>query len=144
MPEKTKETPAQTAKQSPLPSTAALAFLGDAVHTLHVRTLLVSRGITKSGALNDAARPLVSAEGQAAQARRVLPHLTEEEADVYRRAFNSGHLNRPKHASGADYRAATGLEAVLGMLTYYEQNARVCELLAIALSEQEKENDSED
>jgi ribonuclease-3 family protein len=128
-----------------LPSSQALAFLGDAVHSLYVRRLLVSRGLAKSGALNDAARPLVSAEGQARQAARVLPHLTEYETDVYRRAFNSGHLNRPKHASGADYRAATGWEAVLGMLTYTEQNDRADALLALALTEEEeKTNDSED
>ena len=130
--------------QKELPTSAALAFLGDAVHTLYVRRLLVAQGLAKSGALNDAARPLVSAEGQAAQAARVLPQLTEHEHDVYRRAFNSGHLNRPKHASGADYRAATGWEAVLGMLTYTEQHDRAEALLALALAEEEKTNDSED
>ena len=127
-----------------LPSSQALAFLGDAVHTLYVRRLLVTRGLSKSGSLNDAARPLVSAEGQACQAARVLPHLTELESDVYRRAFNSGHLNRPKHAKGADYRAATGWEAVLGMLTYTEQHDRAEALLAIALTQEETTNDSED
>ena len=130
--------------QKELPTSAALAFLGDAVHTLYVRRLLVSRGIAKSGPLNDAARPLVSAEGQATQAARILPHLTEEEGDVYRRAFNSGHLNRPKHAKGAEYRAATGWEAVLGMLTYTSQHSRAEALLALALTEEEKTNDSED
>ena len=130
--------------QKELPTSAALAFLGDAVHTLYVRRLLVSRGIAKSGPLNDSARPLVSAEGQAAQAARILPHLTEEEGDVYRRAFNSGHLNRPKHAKGAEYRAATGWEAVLGMLTYTNQHSRAEALLALALTEEEKTNDSED
>ena len=127
-----------------LPTSAALAFLGDAVHSLYVRRMLVARGIAKSGALNDAARPLVSAEGQAKQAARVLSHLTEYEADVYRRAFNTGHLNRPKHASGVDYRAATGWEAVLGMLTYTAQNDRAEALLALALTEEENTNDSED
>ena len=122
-------------KASELPSVAALAFLGDAVHALAVRRVLVARGLCRSGELNDAARSYVSAEGQALQAARVLPVLAERERDVYRRAYNSGHLNRPKHASGAAYRAATGWEAVLGMLSYEGKEARIAELMALALSD---------
>lgn len=135
-----------TYKASELPSAVALAFLGDAAHSLYIRQMLVARGIAKSGELNDAARPYVSAEGQAEQAKRLLPHLTEEERDLYRRAHNSGHLNRPKHASGADYRAATGLEAVLGMLTYTGANERLSTLMKIATEEidtGENTNDTE-
>ena len=135
-----------TYKASELPSAVALAFLGDAAHSLYIRQMLVARGIAKSGELNDAARPYVSAEGQAEQAKRLLPHLTEEERDLYRRAHNSGHLNRPKHASGADYRAATGLEAVLGMLTYTGANERLSMLMKIATEEidtGENTNDTE-
>ena len=122
-----------TVKASELPSAAALSFLGDAVHSLFIRRMLVAGGTSKSGSLNEAARGYVSAEAQAVQAKAVLPHLTEEEADVYRRAFNSGHLNRPKHASGADYRAATGLEAVLGMHAHLGNEGRIEELMKIAL-----------
>lgn len=135
-----------TYKASELPSAVALAFLGDAAHSLYIRQMLVARGIAKSGELNDAARPYVSAEGQAEQAKRLLPHLTEEERDLYRRAHNSGHLNRPKHASGADYRAATGLEAVIGMLTYTGANERLSMLMKIATEEidtGENTNDTE-
>ena len=128
-------------KASELPSVAALSFLGDAVHGLYVRRMLVARGLCRAGELNDAARALVAAEGQAAQAARVLPHLSERERDVYRRAYNSGHLNRPRHASGADYRAATGLEAVLGMLSYEEKDDRIAILMAIAV--QADNNDQE-
>jgi ribonuclease-3 family protein len=95
--------------------------------------MLVARGIAKSGELNDAARDYVTAEAQARQAKKILPHLTEMECDVYRRAHNSGHLNRPKHASGADYRAATGLEAVLGMHAHMGNDARIEELMKIAI-----------
>jgi ribonuclease-3 family protein len=135
-----------TYKASELPSAVALAFLGDAAHSLYIRRMLVARGIAKSGELNDAARPYVSAEGQAEQAKRLLPLFTEEERDLYRRAHNSGHLNRPKHASGADYRAATGLEAVLGMLTYTGANERLSMLMKIATEEidtGENTNDTE-
>ena len=138
-----------TVKASELPSVAALSFLGDAVHSLYVRRMLVAGGTSKSGSLNEAARRYVSAEAQAVQARAVAELLTEEERDVYRRAFNSGHLNRPKHASGADYRAATGLEAVLGMHAHLGNTTRIEELMKIAIAAesgdgQEIDNDPED
>ena len=138
-----------TVKASELPSAAALSFLGDAVHSLYIRKMLVAGGTSKSGRLNEEARRYVSAEAQAVQAKAILPHLSEAEADVYRRAFNSGHLNRPKHASGADYRAATGLEAVLGMHAHLGDTARIEELMKIALADesgkgQEIDNDPED
>ncbi len=126
-----------------LPSAAALSFLGDAVHTLAVRRRLVLLGFSHAGKLNEEARRLVSAEAQAEQARRLLPRLREAEADVYRRAFNSCHLNRPRHASGADYRAATGLEAVFGMLEYTGQRERLDELIACAIGEEGESHDTE-
>ena len=61
--------------------------------------------------------------------------LTEEEAAVFRRAFNSGHLQRPKHASGAEYRTATGFEAVLGLLYHTAQTERLHYLLEMAHGE---------
>lgn len=108
-----------------LPTTAALAYLGDARHALFVRRMLVERGICKSGELNEAALSYVTAEAQAAMMRRIEPLLFDDERDVYRRAVNSGHLNRPKHASAADYRAATGFEAVIGMLEWIGDTERL-------------------
>ena len=115
-----------------LPSTQALAYLGDARHALYVRRLLVERGITKSGELNAEALKYVTAEAQAEMMRKIMPFLAEDEHDVYRRASNSGHLNRPKHASAADYRAATGFEAVIGMLEWIGDGERLDELLFLA------------
>ncbi len=118
-----------------LPSVMALAFLGDARHSLYIRRMLVSRGISKSADLNAEAQKYVTAEAQADAVRRILPYLAEDEREVFRRAQNNGHLNKPKHASGADYRAATGLEAVLGMLTYLGDEERADELISLSLSE---------
>ena len=132
-----------------LPSTQALAYLGDARHALYVRRLLVERGITKSGELNAEALKYVTAEAQANMMRRILPLLAEDEHDVYRRASNSGHLNRPKHASAADYRAATGFEAVVGMLEWIGDSERLTMLLDTAYKNDNNntgdiKNDSED
>ena len=115
-----------------LPTTAALAYLGDARHALFVRRMLVERGICKSGELNEAALSYVTAEKQAQMMRKIEHLLLEDELDVYKRASNSGHLNRPKRASAADYRAATGFEAVIGMLEWIHDEERLEMLLKTA------------
>ncbi len=117
---------------TPLPSSAALAFLGDAVHTLYVRERLVKQGTSHAGDLNRMAQEFVTAQRQEMAWSLIEPHLTEEERDVFRRAFNSSHLNRPRHVSGKTYRTATGFEAVLGMLSYLGNTDRLHALLAIA------------
>ena len=119
-----------------LPTTAALAYLGDARHALYVRRMLVKKGICKSGELNEASLAYVTAEAQAQMMRKIEHLLLDDERDVYKRASNSGHLNRPKHASAADYRAATGFEAVIGMLEWIGDTERL-EMLLNAAHEKE-------
>ena len=119
-----------------LPTTSALAYLGDARHALYVRRMLVDRGICKSGELNEAALAYVTAEAQAKMMRKIEHLLLEDERDLYKRAANSGHLNRPKHASAADYRAATGFEAVIGMLEWIGDSERLTMLLDEAHKEE--------
>lgn len=119
-----------------LPTTAALAYLGDARHAIFVRRMLVERGICKSGELNEASLAYVTAEAQAKMMRKIEHLLIEDELDVYRRAANSGHLNKPRHASAADYRAATGFEAVIGMLEWIGDQERLEILLRAAHSEE--------
>lgn len=130
-----------------LPSVMALAYLGDARHSLYIRRMLVEKGMSKSGDLNEAALRYVTAESQAEVMRGILDMLLPDEHDVYKRAANSGHLNRPRHSSAADYRAATGFEAVIGMLYYIGDEERIEELLSYAYGKteaKENENDTED
>jgi ribonuclease-3 family protein len=122
-----------------LPSVMALAYLGDARHSLYVRRILVGKGISKSGELNERSLDFVTAKSQAEALRKIEHLLLEDELEVYKRAANSGHLNRPKNASAADYRAATGFEAVIGMLHWIGDEERIEELLSIAY-EQNAEN----
>ncbi len=133
---------------SSLPSVMALAYLGDSRHSLYIRRMLVKRGLSKSGELNEAALGYVTAQAQAAVMRKILDRLLPDECEVYKRASNSGHLNRPRHTSMADYRAATGFEAVIGMLCYIGDEERIEELLAYAYNDEstiikEQENDTE-
>ena len=122
-----------------LPAVMALSYLGDARHSLYVRRMLVERGISKSGELNALSLEYVTAEAQAAMMRRIEPLLLEDELDVYRRAANSGHLNKPRRASAADYRAATGFEAVIGMLEWIGDDERLEMLLSAAHDKTEKD-----
>ena len=126
-----------------LPSVAALSYLGDARHALYVRRMLVDRGLTKSADLNREALKYVTAESQARMYEKIADLFTEAEGDVFRRASNSTHLNKPKHASGRDYRFATGFEAVIGMLEWLGESERL-EFLLNKSHEEDSENDTED
>lgn len=119
-----------------LPSTQALAYLGDAEHSLYVRRKLVASGISKSGELNRESLKYVTAECQARMYLKIEHLLLDDEREVFRRASNSGHLNKPKHASGKDYRYATGFEAVLGMLSWIGDSERLAMLLDLAHNEE--------
>lgn len=125
-----------------LPPPLALAYLGDARHALYVRRMLVDRGLTKPAALNEQALSFVTARAQARMFEKIEPMLCEDERDMFRRAFNSTHLNKPKSASGKDYRTATGFEAVIGMLEWLGDEERLSELLNTAHGG--NENDKED
>ena len=127
-----------------LPSTQSLSYIGDARHSLFIRTMLVRGGLCKSGELNEQSLKYVTAEAQAKAFARIESMLEEDERDVFRRAYNSTHLNKPKRASGKNYRTATGFEAVIGMLSYIGDEERIEELLTAAhQSEGDQENDTE-
>ena len=131
-----------------LPSVAALSYLGDCRHSLHVRRMLIERGLTKSSDLNREALGYVTAEAQAKAYERIADMLLPDELAVFKRAQNSTHLNKPKHASGKDYRTATGFEAVIGMLEWIGDTERLEMLLFEAHKNDnkntgDKENDSE-
>lgn len=113
-----------------------LAYIGDTVFDLYVRTKLVlTTGLTAHG-LHMAAAKRVCAGAQAASFRLIEDKLTEEELAVYRRGRN-GHMGTiPKNAAIADYRSATGLEAVIGWLYLKGSDARLTELMEIILAQE--------
>lgn len=113
-------------------STAALAYLGDCVLELRVRQYLVRQGFSSSAVLNQKALAYVRATAQANAMKRLLPILSEEEAAIFRRGRNIGHTNTPKSATVAEYRAATGMEALFGWLHLANRTERLDELFAAA------------
>ncbi len=109
-------------------STASLAYLGDSVIEICVRERLVRSGISSSCALNKRALDFVRAAAQAEAVKRILPLLTDEENAVYHRGRNIGHTNTPKSATVAEYRMATGFEALFGYLHLAGKRERITQL----------------
>ena len=116
-------------------SSAALAYLGDCVIELLVREHLVMCGLSSSARLNKKALDFVRAPMQAEAMKQILSSLTEEECAVFHRGRNIGHTNTPKSATVAEYRAATGMEALFGYLHLAGREDRARELFAIAYAE---------
>lgn len=113
-------------------STAALAYLGDSVIEICVRRRLVKEGYSTSSRLNKLALDYVRATAQAEAMKRIAPLLTEEEDAVFHRGRNIGHTNTPKSATVAEYRAATGMEALFGYLYLAGRQQRIDELFDAA------------
>ncbi len=123
-----------------------LAYLGDTIFDLYVRTYLAETQYLKVHALHLAAAKRVCAKGQAQAYRCIAEKLTEEEQAAFRRGRNAHSGTVPKHADVRDYRVATGLEALLGHLYLKGEDARIGELMRCILEQFEasgKETDHE-
>ena len=117
-----------------------LAYLGDTVYDLYVRTTLAETLRLPMRALHLEAAKHVCATGQANAYRRIADELTESEQAAFRRGRNAHSGTVPKHADVRDYRVATGFEALLGYLYLRGEDERIGELMRLALTiEPEKE-----
>ena len=117
-------------------SSLGLAHLGDGVFEVMVRSWLILRGKARARDLHRATVRYVAAPAQAAAVERLLPLLTPEEADVYRRGRNTAPHSVPKAASRAQYQAATGLEALFGWLYLQGRTERLNELFEVIMAEE--------
>ena len=111
-------------------SSIALAHVGDAVYEVLVRTWLCTHGKATGKGLHRATVSLVCAAKQAELSELVLPLLTEEETDVFRRGRNANVHTIPHSADRATYQKATALEALVGWLYLKGEKARINELFA--------------
>ena len=114
-------------------SNLGLAHLGDGVYELMVRSWLVLHGKATSRGLHKATVRYVAAPAQALLVQKILPVLTEEEADVFRRGRNTSPHTVPKAASREEYQAATGLEALFGYLYLQGKTDRLNELFTLMM-----------
>ena len=114
-------------------STLGLAHLGDGGFEVMVRSWLILHGRAKVKDLHRATVQYVSAPAQARRLEKILPLLSEEEHDVFRRGRNTAPHSVPKAASRGEYQAATGLEALFGWLYLQGRTDRLNELFEIMM-----------
>ena len=118
-------------------SPLTLAYIGDAIFELVVRTVLVERKNTRAEKLHKAATKIVKAETQALMIEAIKEELTEEELAVYKRGRNAKAVTRAKNATMSEYRRATGFEALMGYLYLKGDIERMIELIHLAVEKAE-------
>ena len=110
-------------------SPLTLAYIGDAIFDVVIRSILVNKGNTAVNKLHKRASDIVKAPTQASFVKALMDEFTEEEADYYRRGRNSKPHTKAKNATVIDYLDATGFEAVMGFLYLTGNMERICELV---------------
>ena len=110
-------------------SPLTLAYIGDGVYELVIRTILVKKGNCPVNRIHRKASSLVKASAQSAIMEKIEGHLTQEEHDIYRRGRNAHSPTMAKHDTMADYRRATGFEALMGYLYLKEEYTRILTLI---------------
>ena len=116
-------------------SNLGLAHIGDGVYELMCRSYLCCKGDKTVKNLHKDSVAMVKAPTQAKFAERLLPHLTEQEHDWFRRGKNAHSHAAPKSATPQEYAKATGLETLFGALYLSGQKDRLNELFAIMVKE---------
>ena len=118
-------TPRQARQLSPV----TLAFVGDAVYSLYVRSKVVTSCDHKPNDLQKITSAEVSAKGQSTLLLKIEERFTQEESEIFHRGRNAKQATKSKNASVADYNRSTGFEAVLGYLYLTGQYERISRLL---------------
>ncbi len=109
-------------------SPLTLAYIGDAVYELYVRTYLIKDSNLPVNRLHKDAIHLVNAKAQSDLFQKIKDELTEEEMQIYKRGRNT-NSHPPKNADMVDYKSATGVEALIGFLYLSDKADRIAELL---------------
>lgn len=118
-------------------SPLTLAYIGDGIFELVVRTVLVGRKNSQAEKLHKAATKIVKAETQALLAEAIKEELTEEELSVYKRGRNAKAVTRAKNATMSEYRRATGFEALMGYLYLKGDMERMIDLISLGIEKAE-------
>lgn len=116
-------------------SNLGLAHIGDGVYELMCRSYLCCKGDKTVKNLHKDSVAMVKAPTQAKFAEMLLPHLTQQEHDWFRRGKNAHSHAAPKSATPQEYAKATGLETLFGALYLSGQKDRLNELFAIMVKE---------
>ena len=119
-----------SSKDWKLYSPLTLAYLGDAVYEMVIRTICVKRTNMQTQKMHRKVTGYVSAKAQAKMMDALIGELTEEEESIYRRGRNSKPYTKAKNASMEEYLKATGFEALVGYLYLQKEYERMNALIA--------------
>ncbi|MCI6857699.1 MAG: ribonuclease III [Eubacterium sp.] len=122
-------------------SSLGLAYIGDCVFELFVRTMVVTKGNDRASHYHKKTIGFVNAAAQTKMMNRIKPLLTEEEMAVFRRGKNAKSASPAKNQSLHDYHYATGFEALMGYLYLSGQKERLGNLLAVCFAGEEGEEE---
>lgn len=114
-----------------------LAFVGDSVYTLFIRTMLCEKFDVKSGKLHTLANEYVKAGGQSDALKNIIELLTEDELAIFKRARNYKTHSVAKNANVIDYKRATGFEALIGYLYLIGNYKRLNQMLNLCVEGEE-------
>lgn len=118
-------------------SALGLAYIGDGVFDLIIRTIVLDMGNGKVKNFHRITSSIVKAESQAKITKAILDELTEEENAIYKHGRNAKSSTSAKNASIVDYRIATGFEALIGYLYLNNRLERALELIKMGLERTE-------
>lgn len=122
-------------------SPLTLAYIGDSIYDLIIKTLVVNHGNKQVQKLHSETSALVQASAQSHMMRTIQEHLTEEEHAIYKRGRNAKSVSPAKNQSVTDYRRATGFEAVMGYLYLNKEWKRMLELVKVGLDSLEDKDE---
>lgn len=122
-------------------SPLVLAYIGDAVYELVIRSILVSMGNRPVNKLNKDATSLVKATAQSEIIKLISDSLSDKEYTVFKRGRNSSPHTMAKNASMTDYKYATGFEALIGFLYLDNRCDRALELIKLGVDLYLNKND---
>ncbi len=114
-------------------SPLSLAYIGDTIFDLLIRSIVLANGNTPVSKMHKACSEIVCATSQAKMIDAIYDDLTDEEKEVVARGRNAKSKTTAKNASVLDYRKATSLEALLGYLYMEEKIDRLYELVTLGL-----------
>ncbi len=125
-------------------SPLALAYVGDAVYEVYVRSHVLEGGNTPVNKLHRISTGYVSAKAQSRIIHALEPKLTEEELAVYKRGRNAHSNTSAKNADIVDYRHATGFEALIGYLFISQRYERLNEIIELSFDIANNTRDTEE
>ena len=114
-------------------SPLVLAYIGDCVYELVIRTKVVNSGNMQVSKMHKQSAQLVKASAQAEMVHGIMELLTDTEKKVYKRGRNAKSATMAKNATMTEYRTATGFEALIGYLYLSGQRERMVELICAGL-----------